>query len=188
MKMLPTAAFALAMAASPLALAQSTSSPPANTTPNATSTTPKSSATPNATTSTSNSSSSTRPEWYSHQSGEMRASKLIGTSVKNSAGEKIGDINEVVLGKDGKVAAVVIGVGGFLGLGEREVAVDFNSLRLTQDTSNNNVVTMDATKDSLKAAPQWTWNDRSSGTSTSSKSTGTSTSPATSPPANRTTK
>ena len=53
--------------------------------------------------------------WYSRQGNEMRASKLIGTTVQNDADESIGKINEVVLGKDGKVAAVVVGVGGFLG-------------------------------------------------------------------------
>jgi sporulation protein YlmC with PRC-barrel domain len=95
--------------------------------------------------------------WYSHKADEMRASKLIGTKVVNTANETIGDINEVVLGKDGKVAAVVIGVGGFLGMGEREVAVNFSSLRHTRDGNNNLIVTADATKDSLKAAPEWRW-------------------------------
>ena len=88
--------------------------------------------------------------WYSHQADEMRASKLIGTKVVNTANETIGDINEIVLGKDGKVAAVVIGVGGFLGMGEREVAVNFNSIRMSRDQSNNLVLTVNATKDALK--------------------------------------
>jgi sporulation protein YlmC with PRC-barrel domain len=100
-----------------------------------------------------------QPMWYSHQADEMRASKLIGTKVVNAANETIGDINEVILGKDGKVAAVVLGVGGFLGMGEREVAVDFNSIRKARDSNNNLVLTMDATKDSLKAAPAWRWED-----------------------------
>lgn len=59
----------------------------------------------------------------------MRASKLIGAAVRNDANESIGDINEIILDKDGKVAAVVVGVGGFLGMGEREVALEFKSLR-----------------------------------------------------------
>jgi hypothetical protein len=102
----------------------------------------------------------------------MRASKLIGTSVKNDANETIGSINEVVLGKDGKVAAVVIGVGGFLGMGEREVAVNFDSLRMSQDSNNRTLVTLDATKDSLKAAPEWRWaGDRSNTTGNGSAPT-----------------
>lgn len=90
---------------------------------------------------------------YSHQADEVRASKLIGTKVINTANETIGDVNEVILGKDGKVAAVIVGVGGFLG--EREVALTFDSLRMTRDSGNNLVLSVNATKDGLKAAPEW---------------------------------
>jgi hypothetical protein len=146
MKMLTAATIAsLTMVACPFVLAQSQPSPP---------TTPPAATAP----------SSTQLSWYSHQAGEMRASKLIGTVVKNQADETIGDINEVVLSKDGKVAAVVIGVGGFLGLGEREVAVPFDSLKLSQDQNQNTVLTLNATKESLKAAPQWEWSSGRRGT------------------------
>ena len=96
----------------------------------------------------------------------MRASKLIGAGVRNDANERIGEINEIILDKDRKVAAVVIGVGGFLGIGEREVALDFKSLRIERDNSamtesGANVIKVNATKDQLKAAPAWTWDDRS---------------------------
>ena len=74
-----------------------------------------------------------QPLWYSHQADEMRASKLLGTKVVNTANETVGSINEIILSKDGKVAGVVIGVGGFLGMGEHEVAVDFNSVRKSRD-------------------------------------------------------
>ena len=75
------------------------------------------------------------------------------------------------IGKDGKVTAVVIGVGGFLGIGERDVAVNFESLRLAQD-SNNKKVSLNVTKDSLKAAPEWQWiSDRSGTTGNSSAPT-----------------
>jgi sporulation protein YlmC with PRC-barrel domain len=100
-----------------------------------------------------------QPSWYSHQANEVRASKLIGSRVLNTANETVGDINEIILDKDGKVAAVVVGVGGFLGLGEREVAVNFNSIRMSRDNNNNLTLTMNATKDSLKAAPAWNWSD-----------------------------
>jgi hypothetical protein len=49
--------------------------------------------------------------------------------VYNEANEKIGDINEVILDRSGKVANVILGVGGFLGLGERYVAVAFDKLK-----------------------------------------------------------
>jgi hypothetical protein len=147
MRTLAAAAVALALAASSLVLAQTTPSPP-----------------------TPAPGGSTQPQWHSHQAGEMRASKLIGTSVSNDAKERIGDVNEVVLAKDGKVAAIVIGVGGFLGMGEREVAVKFESLRLTQDANNNTVAVLSATKDSLKAAPEWRWSGES-GSNTTGKGT-----------------
>jgi sporulation protein YlmC with PRC-barrel domain len=116
-------------------------------------------------------SSAAQPQWQSAKGGEIRASKLIGTSVKNSAGETIGNVNEVVLGSDGKVAAVVIGVGGFLGLGEREVAVNFDSLHLTGDTNQKTTATLNTTKDTLKTAPEWKWSagDRRSPAGTGTK-------------------
>ena len=55
--------------------------------------------------------------------GNWRASKLMGLDVYNEANEKLGDVNELILDKDGKINAVVIGVGGFLGMGEHDIAV-----------------------------------------------------------------
>jgi sporulation protein YlmC with PRC-barrel domain len=63
-----------------------------------------------------------------HKVGEWRASKLAGVNVYNDANEKIGDINDVILDRSGKVANVILGVGGFLGLGEHNVAVAFDKL------------------------------------------------------------
>src|ERR1700682_1097488 len=64
-----------------------------------------------------------------HMEGEWRASKLAGIDVYNEANEKIGDINEVILDRSGKVAKVILGVGGVLGLGEHYVAVAFDKLK-----------------------------------------------------------
>ena len=64
-----------------------------------------------------------------HMEGEWRASKLAGIDVYNEANEKIGDINEVILDRSGKVANVILGVGGVLGLRERYVAVAFDKLK-----------------------------------------------------------
>lgn len=64
-----------------------------------------------------------------HKEGEWRASKLAGVDVYNEANEKIGDIHDVILDRSGKVANVILGVGGFLGLGERYVAVAFDKLK-----------------------------------------------------------
>src|ERR1017187_1591314 len=64
-----------------------------------------------------------------HTEGEWRASKLVGVNVYNEANEKIGDVNEVILDKSGKVANVILGVGGFVGMGEHYVAVAFDKLK-----------------------------------------------------------
>jgi sporulation protein YlmC with PRC-barrel domain len=64
-----------------------------------------------------------------HREGEWRASKLVGVDVYNEANEKIGDISEIILDKSGKVSNVIIGVGGFLGMGEHYVAVGYDRLK-----------------------------------------------------------
>ena len=64
-----------------------------------------------------------------HKEGEWRGSKLVGVDVYNETNEKIGDINDVILDRSGKVANVVLGVGGVLGLGEHYVAVAFDKLK-----------------------------------------------------------
>lgn len=58
-----------------------------------------------------------------------RASKLVGLAVYNDANEKLGDISEILLDKTGKINAVVIGVGGFLGVGQHDIAVGFDKLK-----------------------------------------------------------
>src|ERR1700755_184541 len=65
--------------------------------------------------------------------GNWRASKLMGLDVYNEANEKIGDINELILDKNGKINAVVIGVGGFLGMGEHDIAVSMDKLKFKEE-------------------------------------------------------
>jgi sporulation protein YlmC with PRC-barrel domain len=65
--------------------------------------------------------------------GNWRASKLIGLGIYNEANEKLGDINELILDKNGKVNAVVIGVGGFLGMGEHDIAVSMDKLTFVEE-------------------------------------------------------
>lgn len=65
---------------------------------------------------------------------------------------KIGKVDDVLMADNGQVAALIIGVGGFLGAGEKDVAVPFNAVKPT--TKNNKTyLTMDTTKDALKSAP-----------------------------------
>src|SRR3712207_6652500 len=52
----------------------------------------------------------------------MRASKLMGVDVYGSDNQKIGDIDELILDRQGKIHGIVVGVGGFLGIGQKDVA------------------------------------------------------------------
>lgn len=135
-----------------VAYAQTVTPPSPSSTPQATS--PATSATPPAATTAND---AMAPQWYAHQQGEWRTSKLVGSKVQNKAGDSIGDINEIILANDGSAAAAVIGVGGFLGMGEHQVAVQFKSLKIDRDSNGNDLVTLDTTKDALKNAPEWTW-------------------------------
>ena len=70
------------------------------------------------------------------QPNQMMASKLIGTTVVGANNESIGDINDVVVDRNGQAMAVVIGVGGFLGIGEKDVAVPFQQLDFASSQQN----------------------------------------------------
>lgn len=87
-------------------------------------------------------------------SDQISASALLDETVVNAANESIGDINDLMLDKNGKVAAVIVGVGGFLGMGEKDVALTFDQLKFTNN-GNDLVVSSDATKDILQAAPAY---------------------------------
>lgn len=60
---------------------------------------------------------------------EWRGSKLVGVDVYGSDNQKIGDINEVIVDRNGQAKAIVIGVGGFLGIGEKNVAVSWDKVQ-----------------------------------------------------------
>jgi sporulation protein YlmC with PRC-barrel domain len=87
----------------------------------------------NATTAAPNMQPATASTASVHKQGEWRASKLVGVSVYNNSDEKIGDINDLILDSSGRVANVVIGVGGFLGMGEHNVAVAFDQLKFATE-------------------------------------------------------
>ena len=119
-----------------------------------------------------------------HKEGQWRSSKLIGVNVYNDNNDKIGDIQELIVDKSGKIDEVVLGVGGFLGMGEHYVAVPMEKLKWVDEpvrTSSTSATPADkstvgtntrparaanekwypdhavfnATKDQLKAMPQF---------------------------------
>jgi sporulation protein YlmC with PRC-barrel domain len=71
------------------------------------------------------------------QSGQWQASQLEGLAVYNNNNERIGEINEMLVDNSGKIQAVVIGVGGFLGIGERDVAVPFEQVKFVNEPRAN---------------------------------------------------
>jgi sporulation protein YlmC with PRC-barrel domain len=74
-----------------------------------------------------------------------RSSKLIGLNVYNDKNEKLGDISEILLDKSGKVEGVVIGVGGFLGMGEHDIKVDMAKLKFVDEPVRTSATTSTTT-------------------------------------------
>jgi putative membrane protein len=66
----------------------------------------------------------------------IMASELEGTAVRSANDENIGEIDEIVLDREGRVVAVVVGVGGFLGIGEKDVAIPFSALEIVASDAN----------------------------------------------------
>jgi len=84
------------------------------------------------------------------------ARKLIGRNVKNPAGDTIGEIKSVYITPEGKVDSVMVGVGGFLGVGEREVRLNWRDLQVMD---NGEKVVVNMTKDQLKAMAPYKYKD-----------------------------
>ena len=72
--------------------------------------------------------------------------------VYDQSNTKIGQIMDVLVGQDGQVSALIVGVGGFLGAGEKDVAVSFNTVKAAMK-DNKIYLTMNTTKNALKSAP-----------------------------------
>ena len=125
-KHLTWALFGTALIAAP-ALAQTT--PPAGTSAPASGTNQ-----PAVTTTAPASGPMNTGNWMTQeQPGQWRASKLEGLDVYNENDEKIGDISELIVDSSGKIQAVIIGVGGFLGIGERNVAIPFEQIKFVNE-------------------------------------------------------
>ena len=83
------------------------------------------------------------------------AEDLLGAAVYNGADEKVGDINDLIISLGGEVEGVVIGVGGFLGMGEKDVAVEMASLDVVRDDAGTPRLVTNATKADLESAPEF---------------------------------
>jgi len=98
---------------------------------------------------------------------QIRASKFIGSTVYDVQNQNMGSVKDVIFDREGRVDAAVVDVGTFLGMGGKFVAVKLNDIKTT-----NNRLTLDMSKEQLKAAREFKFPETSS--------TGTS-----APPANR---
>jgi sporulation protein YlmC with PRC-barrel domain len=101
--------------------------------------------------------------------GQIRATDMNGAAVYDTQNQKFGDVKDIILDRDGKVASVVLDVGAFLGMGGKYVAVSMNDIKVTNDNNSSKPrFTVDMTKDQLKAAQAFDLkrNNTASGTST----------------------
>lgn len=89
---------------------------------------------------------------------ELRLDWITGTNVKSPDGETIGDINDVIVdGETGELTAAVLSVGGFLGIGSKQIAVDWSKLKIDYDA---NEISSDLTREEAEAAPEYAFRDQ----------------------------
>ncbi|SFR39047.1 Sporulation protein YlmC, PRC-barrel domain family [Marinobacter gudaonensis] len=84
----------------------------------------------------------------------MQATDLIGADVKTTGGDEVGAISDLIIDQDGRVVAIVVGVGGFLGMGEKNVAISWE--RVTKSgTADDRELRINQTREELKSAPEY---------------------------------
>ena len=80
---------------------------------------------------------------------------VLGRQVRSIAGEDMGRVVNVVVDQSGQVRAAIIDFGGFLGVGNRKIAVDWNALHFATTATKDDQITLDLTRDQVKAAPEY---------------------------------
>ena len=83
------------------------------------------------------------------------ASQFMGQSVYTAANENVGEINDLIMNKDLDTIVVVVGVGGFLGIGQKDVAIPIDDITVMKDTDNTMRLTINETKEHLEALPDF---------------------------------
>jgi len=100
--------------------------------------------------------SADQPKFITQQTDkEKLASKWIGSTIYNQADENVGDVNDLVIGENGQIDAVVVGVGGFLGIGEKSVAIPFSAVQAATDSDGNTKLVVQMSKDDFSKAPEF---------------------------------
>ena len=86
--------------------------------------------------------------------GSRQAQSVLGREVRTSADESMGRVVDVVVDREGRVRAAVIDFGGFLGVGSRKIAVDWNALRFDA-SDKRDLIRSELTRDQVNAAPEY---------------------------------
>lgn len=86
---------------------------------------------------------------------EWLARVFMGAKVQNTSGEAVGEVYDLVFSPQGQITTVVLGVGGFLGMGEHNVAVPYSALSFKVGAKNERIILVALTKDGLMKAPQF---------------------------------
>lgn len=92
--------------------------------------------------------------------GQIEVSELTGKQVLNAQGEELGDISDIVVDREGEPTIVVIGVGGFLGLGEKSVGVPFERLEMVRGEDDEIALRLNTNRDELTNAPDYEGDNR----------------------------
>jgi sporulation protein YlmC with PRC-barrel domain len=96
------------------------------------------------------------PSFVNLENTDMLSSNIVGLDIYNQQNNQVGKIQDIAFNDTKKITAYILSVGGFLGLGTHYVAVDPDSVAIKYDASNKTWrATMNATKDQLKAAPEF---------------------------------
>jgi sporulation protein YlmC with PRC-barrel domain len=86
---------------------------------------------------------------------EWLARVFIGQAVHNAAGETVGDVNDLVFDRKGRINSVILGVGGFLSMGEKSVGVPFSALTFNVGKNGERVIVVALSKEALVKAPEF---------------------------------
>lgn len=84
----------------------------------------------------------------------LQASDLIGADVKTTGDEEVGSVSDLIIDQDGRVVAIVVGVGGFLGMGEKDVAIGWDDVTKL-GASDEQDLRIDLTREDLEGAPEY---------------------------------
>ncbi|HZP08375.1 PRC-barrel domain-containing protein [Methyloceanibacter sp.] len=97
----------------------------------------------------------TSPFLTKQDQSELLAANLIGQPVLDADNESIGEVTDLITDKDGKIVALLIGAGGFLGIGEKDLAIRYQDITVSRDENDDLIVKANVTKEMVAQAPDY---------------------------------